>query len=259
MKDKHITQLEARLESLIEGAFAHFFGRQVRAQDIALQLARAMEDGLRHGTAADKRPFAPDYYRIIVNPEAHQLLVSRRPDLLGALSGHLVELATRSGYRMESSPVVEFETSNEVANGNVRVIANHIQENTGSTQSLEPLTIPESTATPPNAQITLNNRSISLQEPLLNVGRHLNNHIVLDDPHTSRHHAQIRLRFGRYVIFDVQSRTGTFVNDVMVRSHELKSGDVIRIGNTKLVYFEDDDGDTTAYNLPAVPRDENHP
>ncbi|MEM6281009.1 MAG: DUF3662 and FHA domain-containing protein [Chloroflexota bacterium] len=257
MNDKHINQLEARLESLIEGAFAHLFGRQIRAQDIALQLARAMEDNLRQGTGDDRRPLAPDHYRIIMNPTAHKILVKRRPDLLTALSGHLVDLATRTGYRLDNPPVVEFETDDSLPDGRVRVVANHIHHSASSTGIMEPVTLPESTRMPVNAQVALEKQIILLQEPLLNVGRHLSNQIVIDDPHISRHHAQIRLRFGRYTIFDVQSRTGTFVNDVMVKSHELQSGDVIRVGNTRLIYFDDED-DTTAYNLPAVPRDEDH-
>jgi pSer/pThr/pTyr-binding forkhead associated (FHA) protein len=63
---------------------------------------------------------------------------------------------------------------------------------------------------------------------------------VLDESTVSRTHAQIRLRFGHYVIFDTDSQTGTFVNNVRIREHRLRAGDVIRVGKTSLVYMEDD-------------------
>ncbi|MBZ0288066.1 MAG: FHA domain-containing protein, partial [Anaerolineae bacterium] len=83
------------------------------------------------------------------------------------------------------------------------------------------------------------------------IGRSHENDVILDDQHVSRFHAQVRLRFGHYVIFDADSASGTFVNDVRVREHRLQTGDVIRIGGTSLVYMQDDtqvSGDTAILN-----------
>ena len=76
--------------------------------------------------------------------------------------------------------------------------------------------------------------------------------MVIDDAYTSRLHAQIRLRFGQYVIFDTDSHAGTFVNEVRIREHCLRAGDVIRVGKTTIVYMEDDPeyfGETDSINL----------
>jgi len=35
---------------------------------------------------------------------------------------------------------------------------------------------------------------------------------VLDDRRVSRRHAEVRLRLGRYTLYDLQSTNGTFVN-----------------------------------------------
>jgi pSer/pThr/pTyr-binding forkhead associated (FHA) protein len=50
---------------------------------------------------------------------------------------------------------------------------------------------------------------------------------------------QLRLRFGSYTLFDMNSHAGVLVNDVPVREHRLQPGDVIRLGKTQLVYLED--------------------
>ena len=96
------------------------------------------------------------------------------------------------------------------------------------------------TYTPQNPQLIVNGETaIPLNSPIINIGRSRDNHIVLNDPYISRHHVQLRLRFGVYTLFDTQSQGGVLVNDVVVREHRLQPGDVIRIGKTQLVYFED--------------------
>jgi hypothetical protein len=255
MKDRHIAQLETRLESLIEGAFAHFFGRKLRAQDIALQLARAMENGLRASGTSDPRPVAPDYYEIRVNADTAHHLTHHQPDLTTLLSGHMVDLATHANYRLDASPVIEIVSDNEMAAGKITVWARHLSAGGQSTNTMQKVAIPVPDNKPKDAQLVIGSRIIPLEEPLMNVGRSLENHITIDDPHVSRHHAQIRLRFGRYTLFDNKSRGGTFVNDVLVRQHTLQAGDVIRMGQTRLLYLEDDETEQTDHNPPPTRQD----
>ncbi len=95
--------------------------------------------------------------------------------------------------------------------------------------------------------------TVEMTEPLVNLGRSRDNHVVLDDPYISRHHAQIRLRFGRYTLFDTQSQTGTYVNDSRVREHNLQTGDVIRMGKITMVYLEDDPFGESQTRVDAAP------
>jgi pSer/pThr/pTyr-binding forkhead associated (FHA) protein len=105
---------------------------------------------------------------------------------------------------------------------------------------MQPIRLPPIPPNPTNPQLIISgHKTYPLREPVITVGRSQDNHIILDDPHISRHHAQIRLRFGQYTLFDADSQSGTYVNDVPVREHRLQSGDVIRLGATSLVYMED--------------------
>jgi pSer/pThr/pTyr-binding forkhead associated (FHA) protein len=67
------------------------------------------------------------------------------------------------------------------------------------------------------------------------LGRETDNEVVLDDPATSRHHAQIQFHDGRYVLTDLGSANGTYVNDQRVNAHPLSDGDRIRVGQNVLL------------------------
>jgi len=78
-------------------------------------------------------------------------------------------------------------------------------------------------------------RTIAL-EATCAVGRDADNHLVIDDPLVSRHHALIRLLSGnQYYVTDLGSSNGTFLNGRLVTVPALlKSGDEIQIGGAKL-------------------------
>jgi len=64
-------------------------------------------------------------------------------------------------------------------------------------------------------------------------GRQEGNTIVLADPQASRHHATISWQAGSFVIQDMGSANGTFVNDRRIAAPQpLRDGYVIRMGNT---------------------------
>lgn len=70
----------------------------------------------------------------------------------------------------------------------------------------------------------------------LTIGRGKKNDVVIPDPAVSGHHAKIDPVGDRFVLIDLQSKNGTFVNENLVISHWLKHGDVISIGNHQLVF-----------------------
>lgn len=239
MNDQAIARLEAKLERLIEGAFAQLFSKAIRPQDIALHLSRAMEDGIQAAADGDPRPFAPDQYIIRLNPDICDHLLIRQPELSAILIAHLIELASTSGYRLSDTPSIELIAVPQIEPNEIFVDALHQNGTIPSTAVMDRIEI-EETPAPQNPQLIINGeRTLPLKDPLINIGRSRDNHIVLDDPYISRHHAQLRLRFGVYTIFDTRSQGSLLVNDVVVREHRLQPGDVIRIGKTQLVYLED--------------------
>jgi hypothetical protein len=225
------------------------FGKRIRAQDIALKLARAVDDTLITSDNDDPRPVAPDRFLITLNPENHQVLLQKHPDLADKLCNYLIELATNADYQLAGKPQLKILPDEIVEENKLTVVASHSNATNEATAAMQPVNLPPAHQ-PQNAHLVINNtKTIALSQPLVNIGRNSDNHIVLDDPYASRHHAQIRLRFGTYLLFNAQSKTGTFVNGVEIKEHPLKSGDVIHIGRTQIVYLQDpadDTGDVTA-------------
>jgi serine/threonine-protein kinase len=79
-------------------------------------------------------------------------------------------------------------------------------------------------------------RVFSLGTEVLLLGRSRATDSHLLDPHVSRVHCQIVPENGRYVVVDFESAGGTFVNGKQITRHELKAGDLIRVGTTHLQY-----------------------
>lgn len=70
----------------------------------------------------------------------------------------------------------------------------------------------------------------------LRVGRVSNLEVVLDDPSISRYHAEISATKTGFLVRDLGSTNGTFLNKVRVgqAGQELRSGDIVRFGNIAL-------------------------
>ena len=76
-------------------------------------------------------------------------------------------------------------------------------------------------------------------EGTTNVGRSQDNQVVLDDPTVSRNHAWIKAEGEEFLVFDVGSANGTFVNDERVEAPtHLENGDVVRFGEVELVFTQ---------------------
>ena len=68
----------------------------------------------------------------------------------------------------------------------------------------------------------------------LSIGRSEDRDVVIPDPAASRHHCSVLQSEGAYVLRDMGSANGIFVNAVRVRDCTLEDGDLIRIGNTEM-------------------------
>ncbi len=65
---------------------------------------------------------------------------------------------------------------------------------------------------------------------------------MLDDPRISRQHLQMLANRGKYILQDLNSSAGTFVNGIKVKKHSLQPGDVLLIADVELIYGEDKGG-----------------
>jgi len=76
-------------------------------------------------------------------------------------------------------------------------------------------------------------QTFELHKDVYTVGREAGNDIIINDPQVSRHHARLTLQGGAYVLEDLGSTNGTFVNGRRVTGLvSLSPGDMIGLGDT---------------------------
>jgi pSer/pThr/pTyr-binding forkhead associated (FHA) protein len=76
-------------------------------------------------------------------------------------------------------------------------------------------------------------------ESMMSIGRAKANDIVLEDVAVSSQHCRIRPDDGQFIVHDLRSTNGTFVNDHRVTRSHLRSGDVLKIGETTMQFRMD--------------------
>jgi pSer/pThr/pTyr-binding forkhead associated (FHA) protein len=76
----------------------------------------------------------------------------------------------------------------------------------------------------------------------ITIGRLRDNAIVIDQPAVSSHHACIFREGETFVLEDLQSTNGTFINDRRVSRCRLKHEDVIGVGTERLTFNERSEG-----------------
>ena len=74
----------------------------------------------------------------------------------------------------------------------------------------------------------------------ITIGRRADNQITIENLAVSGHHAKIDSVGDDYLLTDLQSKNGSFVNDQNVTSHWLKHEDIITIGKHTLVFSHEE-------------------
>jgi predicted component of type VI protein secretion system len=85
------------------------------------------------------------------------------------------------------------------------------------------------------------------------LGRDVNNDVVINDAEVSRKHARLTMQAGAYVLEDLGSTNGTFVNGQrLMGPHILRPGELVLFGeNVSLVFEAGFDADATLVAAPG--------
>ncbi len=95
-----------------------------------------------------------------------------------------------------------------------------------------------------------------LEEPVHTVGRTQSNSVRLHDTEVSREHAELVRRGDGYVLRDLSSSNGTYVNGQPTSERELVSGDQLQFGRSMLLYtgFVENAYENIADQIDIIPR-----
>ena len=75
-----------------------------------------------------------------------------------------------------------------------------------------------------------------LEDAVVGLGRDPTNIVQLHDTEVSRQHAQLRRQGNDYVLADLRSSNGSFINGRRADTHRLVSGDHVQVGTTLMLY-----------------------
>jgi Ca-activated chloride channel family protein len=104
---------------------------------------------------------------------------------------------------------------------------------------IEDSKIPKKPGTPPT-YFTWNGQRFDLKSELIRLGRSSHNEIVINQQGVSRFHAQIRQADNKLIFEDLNSTNGSiFEGQLLSEPHELSVGDIVYIGDEKLIFRDD--------------------
>lgn len=249
-----IAQFEALVERLVEGTFTRLFAGQLSPRKVATHLIRAMED--HQVCFSGIAPQSPTHYWVYLNPNDYEAMVPEsegsdkaEPSFLeDELAHHVADLASEAGLALEVSPIVRILCDEDVPPRDVRIDARWMPDEADEmerTREMEASDKPASdqmAATAPRGRPFLvleGRRHVNLTQPVVSIGRALDNDVIIEDPRVSRHHTQLRQRYGHYVLYDLGSSGGTKINGYPIEECVLHSGDVISLAGIQIIYGVD--------------------
>jgi hypothetical protein len=235
----NLDQLEAKLRSLVENQLTGLLPGLKLENKTIQKFAVALKQNVieyKH-----KGAVAPNVYTLIVAVDAAGMWKDGR--IIEALRNIIISAGQDAGLQFETAPTITIATDENFGIHEVSVVASHKLEPLEETQGMEtnPNSETESNdAIPDNAFLIIEGVKVHpLKEAVINIGRRLENHVVIDDPRISRNHAQLRAIKGRFVLFDLNSTGGTFVNGQRTTQTVLYPGDVISLAGVALIFGQD--------------------
>jgi FHA domain-containing protein len=248
-----LTNLEARLEGLVEGVFNRAFRARVQPVELARKLAKEMDS---YKTVSVSRTYVPNEYIVFLSREDRRQFEGYEPALLDELSAHLLEHAARESLALLTRPKVTFETDRRLRMGEFGIQARLVkppateqeeasQGDLGSTMVYSAVRPSERRETSPErgattrALLIRDGKTFVIDQPTAVIGRSSRCDFVVDDPNVSRRHAELQQRGADWYVVDLGSTNGIAVNGKQVSSSRLAPGDEIALGTARLRFNVD--------------------
>jgi hypothetical protein len=240
-----ISEIEKRLQSLIEDHLVKYLPTAVLQDRIAQRLSEALRANLST-QGLEGTTNMPHEFVLVVHPSTLSQW-QKDPRLMDGLTKIFRLVTSDLGVKFEAAPSLALATDPLVAIDDLTVQAikkNNVAEtqNTHSDADEADENVPVRAA----FLIVGGTKVFTLQHSVTNIGRRLDNHLVVDDPRVSRYHAQIRYVRGRFIIFDLNSTGGTYVNGQRTSQSALYPGDVISLAGLPIIFGQDNPPPSTA-------------
>src|SRR5690349_4595272 len=254
-----INRFESMMQGIVEGMFGRVFRSRLQPVELSSKLARAMDGNLQ---LMQDRRIAPNLYDIYLSPRDYAQFSDNERWVIPQLSEGLIAVARERNYTLTSRPILRFHEDPSMVTGQTRMEAQLLdaralpqegQQAAGGagtmdeTRSISPAEAQELARRTAEAEqvapawLTLNRpargKPMQITKPVIHLGRHLSNDVVVNDKRVSRYHAELRFEHGQFVLYDLGSTNGVGVNGVLTHQPvPLKNNDLISIGNHEFIF-----------------------
>ena len=232
--------IESKIQTLLEGTVDRLLYPGA-ASSLSSQLIRMIDEKILAQTDACEK-FVPDLITLYVSPEKWDAWQEAIPTL-NQVASEVEASWLEQGYLFRVPLRIQLAQNASLAVDAIE-ISTALTLPTSETSKTElQIMVPEAQpepSIPERAYFIINGKEqCFLSKSIVKIGRRTTSDILIEDPMVSRDHLQLRAKNGRYLLFDLSSTGGTFVNNQPVKTATLKPGDVVRIGKTLLIYNQD--------------------
>jgi hypothetical protein len=232
-----LSHLESVFETLVEGGFRRLFGAPVQPIEVARALERVM---LAERVVGSASVDVPNRYVAFVNPVEFERLSALRTTVERDAAIYLERRASELDIRPISPVRVELAPDATVSRSSVRAEARFEEEAPTADSPVEhtrrlELALPRSQSTPGSLILVgEDGASTRLNGQPLRIGRGPDNDLVISDVRVSRVHAVIEPDSKGWVLRDLQSTNGTYLNGERVKETRLDGPAELSLGGYQL-------------------------
>jgi hypothetical protein len=200
-------------------------------------------------TVSISRTYVPNQYTVYLSPQDRQQFEGWEDSARKELSDYLLQYARDEGLSLTTRPTVDFATDDRLGIGEFGIQAmlikgaddeesEPVQADFGHTMVYSPSKdarrLDDPVAAGTRALLVGAGKRTVLSGSRVMIGRSRDCDIQLDDPNTSRRHAEVRREGDAWVVADLGSTNGIKVNGARVPEAELHPGDEVTLGLIKL-------------------------
>lgn len=232
----NLDALEKLLAELIEVHLPQYLPLNKPENKLAQQLVIVMQN---HLEIKNGKYIAPNHYTISANAS---LVTQWEKDatLIDSFKSMLNRLAQETSIVFDAPLMLSLAADPQLDADQIKILVSKQMGSVADTQGMKSGSREEAEPVPNNAFFIIDGTKVfPLEKAVVNIGRRMENDLVIDDPRVSRNHAQLRAVNGRFVIFDLNSTGGTYVNSQRSHQSVLYPGDVISLAGVPLIFGQD--------------------
>lgn len=222
-----LARFERLMEQAVEGSLRRVFATSLQPIQLAKAAARAMEQGQVIGPRGSE---VPNLYELRLAPADAQRFAGYAETLRREIVDYLHEYARERGLRLVAVPRIALIEDSTLRVGSVRArarfegLATEVQQEVDAAiEGTRRLRLADLAAARQARQTRTESRlrlvgaaglefALEPELDVVRIGRAADNDIVLESKNVSRYHAQLRWVVSNWLVYDLSSTNGTWVD-----------------------------------------------